>query len=772
MSGFIKKFTSVALIVALVFFMFPVNTGVREFDNVTHEKAEAVLPIAPVVIVASALAAGGILIAGASSSTYNANLDSVYQGMKNGTSHWSTAWAQYCEDKGGFDNAINSALTVDGQNINLEVLKDAGFFDSARSYSVWCVNNGTAVSGSSSSDAFKSYLDLSGYSFGMIGNYDEAPLFMQYGYSTWPANTSYKYFVGYQIVPNGTYSTYYRYYFNNEPTLNWTVVDSSTIQPSTSIMRVEVNVQINSTTGEVKKLNSSYRNYKDNFVSGDPATFLSNQVEHVLGENNAQIGNTTTDLAVVDPAVIEGTQTWPEQTVAPFVPTDSQLQSGYSFADVPPATTVEPGEPVVVDQNVGAISTAVGTIATTLNTLNNVMGLTNDYLSNISFRMNWLQNTPFSWLASWWQSLTGWWDSLLSMLGDTPLAQLLAPVSGVLTWLNTDLASWLGTTSISDLFSNVTSGMAGWATEIMKPLDATAQWLTTDLGNWLGSAPINQLFAGVTSGITGLAADFAYANNIFDDIAAWIGSTPIGTLIGTVTTGISNGVGTIADGISTGVGTITQSVNDVNSWLGTLSGWWEGLNSWAGIDGATTLEGVLDGVLSGTLGGILEGVISGTLAGTLADVFGGTLADVIEAIQAAAIDLATSIDGIMEGVTFPEFNFPKPSEEQGTETLDAALLPNNPMEGVGTSLRNKAPFAYVIALAETMASVSAWNSTPTFYVDYELPFAGVQRFDAGTWLNYDVHGITVAMMIRALVTMAICVMIVNFAYKTTKMQGF
>lgn len=152
MNGLHRKFLSVALVAALVFCAFPVSTGVPVLDRGRYEQAHAIASAVPIII-ATACAAYGVCIAGTSTTMYDANLNSVYSGLKNETGYWSSSWAQYCQDKGGFDNAMQSAVNIDGQSINLGVLKDAGFFDSVNLYTAYLVENGQGILGSSSSAA-------------------------------------------------------------------------------------------------------------------------------------------------------------------------------------------------------------------------------------------------------------------------------------------------------------------------------------------------------------------------------------------------------------------------------------------------------------------------------------------------------------------------------------------------------------------------------------------------------------------------------------------
>ena len=149
MSDLIRKPLTVALAAVLVFSVcVPVPSGVSAYDRLRYEQAEATpaVVLAVPVILATAAAAYGVYVTGTSVTEYNANVQALYDGYSNASSYWSASWANYCQEKGGFDNAMQSCVTADG-NISLQTLTDAGFWDGLRSYTVYCVNNGTAVEG-------------------------------------------------------------------------------------------------------------------------------------------------------------------------------------------------------------------------------------------------------------------------------------------------------------------------------------------------------------------------------------------------------------------------------------------------------------------------------------------------------------------------------------------------------------------------------------------------------------------------------------------------
>ena len=161
-----KRVMGVVLVAALLVLSFPVPSGNGVMDRLRYQRAQAVpaVAVAAPVVLATALAAYGVYVAGSSVGGYDANLDTFYQGMKSATDSYSASWAQYCAEKGSFDNALQSAVDGNG-NIQLEVLADNGFFDSARSYSLVCVNNGTMGIGDNSAAGRSNTLNIGNYSF-------------------------------------------------------------------------------------------------------------------------------------------------------------------------------------------------------------------------------------------------------------------------------------------------------------------------------------------------------------------------------------------------------------------------------------------------------------------------------------------------------------------------------------------------------------------------------------------------------------------------------
>lgn len=648
MSGLKEKALSVALVAALLFCTFPVSTGVPVLDRGRYEQAHAIAPAIP-IIVATACAAAGVCIAGATTTTYDANLDSVYSGLKNGTGHWSSSWAQYCQDKGGFDAAMNSALTVDGQNIDLKVLTDAGFFDSLKSYTAYCLGNGTAVSGSSSSSSRADVMTIGGLDFNVSSDLPGYAGYVESEFN-WVLSQNNGYQLAGMIVTDGTTryvatTTNSVYYINNNGKL--------------AHMRGAIVGGL--IDGEPKV-------WKDNYyvVAFDPVTSVLysgydfSGVEDYDGVSEKDPASFVVSGSMAD--ALDGVDVeLPSATVQPFEPTAEQLEAGYTSADVIAVEVGEIGQTTgEISEDVASILTGVGGILTALSPLAGILTAVN----TISGVVSGVQSSPFSWLQTWWNTLSGWWASLLSMLGDTPLSTLLGPLAGI---------------------------------------------------------------ADIVAALTGQGG-----------VLEWLGNVTVGDLL----TGVQSGVGSITGAISSGV---TTMVNDVDTWLGTLNGWWEGLGDFLGlgVDGLT-LEGLLEGVLSGTIPLTLSGVI--------------------EAIQAAVDALTASIDGVLEGVTFP--TFPGLDLRPGSGTFDLAVPTNDVFRDFNGQLANKAPFAYLVAINDDFQAINGtYSAVPSFYWEVDTPFVGLVRVDAGPWLNYEVHGTSIAYLLRIAFNSFMIVMLLRLCFK-------
>ena len=204
----LKKAMTVALAAVVVFMMvFPVPIGVQSVDRARYERADANPAIAVPVIVGTALAAYGVYVAGTSASDYNVNLGDVYSGLSQGTQYYSNAWATYVQEQGSFDAAMQSAITVDGQSINLGVLEQNGFFDTVNSYSAYLVSNGDAVIGSTSASANEEVFTLKGLAFPSIS---EAPEMFASVLSSKPEIGSWSNVKAYQVedLSSGLYIFY------------------------------------------------------------------------------------------------------------------------------------------------------------------------------------------------------------------------------------------------------------------------------------------------------------------------------------------------------------------------------------------------------------------------------------------------------------------------------------------------------------------------------------------------------------------------------------
>ena len=95
MQGIKRKVTAVTLAAVLLFFSaVPVPVGVGAFDALRYDRANAnPAALAVPAILATAAAAFGVYVTGASLAEYDANVQALYDGYSNATSYWSQSWA-------------------------------------------------------------------------------------------------------------------------------------------------------------------------------------------------------------------------------------------------------------------------------------------------------------------------------------------------------------------------------------------------------------------------------------------------------------------------------------------------------------------------------------------------------------------------------------------------------------------------------------------------------------------------------------------------------
>ena len=658
-----RKIMGVVLVAALLVCSFPVPTGNGLLDRLRVQRAEAVpaVAVAAPVILATALAAYGVYVAGSSVGGYEANLDTFYQGMKGATDSYSASWAQYCAEKGSFDNALQSAVDGNG-NIQLQVLADNGFFDSARSYSLVCKDNGSLVVGESSNDAMSTAFHIGD----VVWVTQDAHLEYE-TVGTAAPSTHVLCAVRHTINTNGT--SYFRYYYVPNDAV-WTISDDRKAITYSGAGYSKIISVNNSVASE-----SSFNSTSTTVIRG----VLGSASNNLAPGYNPSFGNVVTDagyssvalgLGAISAGVVGGTAALPTSTVQPFEPTAEALEAGYSNADIIDA----------INTNTGTIEGISGTLDSILSGINPLAGILQAILTAVSpvagiltgvqsidGIMTGLQSTPFGWLSSWWNTLQGYWQTLLGVMGATPLGTLIGNVTTGISTLGTDLGSYL-------------SGIS-----------TTLDSFWTGVGTWIGDTPIGQLVGSITTGIGGVIDALG---SFKDAVLEWLGDTPIAALIRAILDAI--------DGI---------------------------------IAGDISLAGILEAI----------GAIPNTLAGALSDV----------------------LVGAIEGITFPTINFPRLTQEPGSGTVQIVGLPGDPTAEFDANIRNKAPFAYMVALGDLYSSLgSGYNSNPSFYFELDIPNAGEIRFDASPWLNYSVMGVSIAGLIRMMLTAFICVMMLGFVYKT------
>ena len=530
----------VVLVAALLVLSFPVPSGNGAIDRLRYQRAQAVpaVAVAAPVVLATALAAYGVYVAGSSVGGYDANLDTFYQGMKSASDSYSASWAQYCAEKGSFDNALQSAVDGNG-NIQLEVLADNGFFDSARSYSLVCVDNGSMVVGESSSAASAdgAYVGQFGYKV-----QDLPPLPSNYSVGQYAREL-----IGYEIEDYT--STSGEYYITVCYSTDYTSyrVDTSTGNITLS----------NITYTMVKKTASAttVNNYNNKYTLGmtcypyDRTGSSGIQYAFVICPNSPLLNNASITagepiplgIGAVSSAIVAGGAAVPTSTVQPFEPTAEALETGYSNADIVDAIntntgTVE-GISGTLDSILSGINPLAGILQAILTAVSPVAGILTG-VQSIDGIMTGLQSTPFGWLTSWWNTLQGYWQTLLGVLGATPIGTLIGNVTTGISTLGTNLGSYLG------------------------GISTTLDSFWTGVGTWLGDTPIGQLVGSITTGIGGVIDALG---GFKDAVLEWLGDTPIAALIRAILSAID---GLIAGdislaGILEAIGSIPASLESV-----------------------------------------------------------------------------------------------------------------------------------------------------------------------------------------------------------------
>lgn len=633
-----SKVTSIVLSAVLCFWMaFPVSAFVKP------ERAEANPAIAIPVIFGTALAAGGVFVAGSSLSQYNANLQSVYDGFSHATSQWSQSWGEYVSAQGSFNQAMSSCVTADG-TISLQTLTDAGFFDSLNSYSAYCVQQGTMAAGDSSR-IVHSYEVLGGYKFdrnwmGYPGVYGQTAVVAAIAEI---AQEGYTNFVGYEFY-NTPINIGYKSYPQNVQLFFYS---SDTITPSTSTWydvpymklsgkRIIVGYsdsEIATTTDNGSLSWNSYENphYADRYganryVCVNPSINIDlsglSTLEYEDESKVAAVGSGVADTSA---------------TVQPFEPTAEQLATGFDSSAIVDA--INSGN---AQTNAGineVISTLTGTIG----------GVLNDIKTGI--------------------------NGLETAIGTAINAGAASVVSGVSSAIST------GVNTLSTVLNDIRTA---------------SQTIEQTLGG-----AISTTLTGIATGIAGVGTTlgdiWGDLQGWYTDWLAWVGTTPLGALI-------------------------AQVIAALNA-------------------------GVLD------LAGLLELVNAGVL----------DLSTAIELVQTAVQDGVAEITGAIEGIQFPSFEWPK---VEGSPQV--ALTPGDMRSSMDAVIQDKAPFAYMYTFGEGIQSLE-YSSEPKFRMRHTFDIVADEveiDINAEPWLNRDIGGVTIAQLLRASVTLTLCMGLLYGAYKT------
>lgn len=477
-------------------------SGVSAYDRVRFGKAEATPAVLAVpAILATAAAAYGVYVTGTSLVDYNANVQALYDGYSNASSYWSQSWAAYCQEKGSFDNAMQSCVTADGE-ISLQQLTDAGFWDGLRQYSAFCVQQGT-------SGVAQTSIPETGYQYTLLGcsvpTCSDDPFDVPYssyaqGKINYAIEAGYQYF-GYNRnywTGQGTDYVSYCLYFNHVDIAGCNDIDVYPLPVTTytsggntflkgadtsgqSCRRYVIVIDLYRSDNSLKKASTmlSETSFPNN-ANNQSFICQGRSIAVYSGGDVTQAGSLSSPFVTsVIQSVLDGTATIPTETVEPFEPTVEQLQAGYTYEDVVAA----------INSGSGAISADLSGIASQITGLTALLSPLAGIAANVQNIRDWWSSfaTSTTTPIPWYQAL---WNSLLGVLGNTPLATLLSPISSGVAAIQT----WLGDTPFGDVMGDLLDGVLGIP-------DAVAQ----------GAADVCGVLDGVLDASLGLAGDIADA---------------------------------------------------------------------------------------------------------------------------------------------------------------------------------------------------------------------------------------------------------------------
>lgn len=265
-------------------------------------------------------------------------------------------------------------------------------------------------------------------------------------------------------------------------------------------------------------------------------------------------------------------------------------------------------------------------------------------------------------------------------------------------------------TVISNQLSGISTGIEG--------LDAVLNTILSVL----------QTIAGIAS------APFAWLQGWWNQIVGWwaelltwVRATPIGQFCADVTSWLgSTPFGHIATTVIDGVQAIPGAVADA---------------------GQAVLEGVqaIPGAISGTLEGILEGV----------QAIPASLSAVIAAVQSGVLDLTGVLDAVMH---FFNNGF--------TPDSLPVVAPPSWSQELEVDLSDKVPFCYVIRAYHAIGAMFGnFSGNRSFYMELEIPYAGVVTMDGEQVLRQPLGGNDIATTIRILATSLLCLGLLYRSYK-------
>lgn len=422
-----KRLTGAALAALLLFFAcVPVPTNLQAWDRVRYQKAYAGAEIAVLGgtpgMLLTLMGMAGVYVACHSDGEWLENSAAV-----------ASDFAQFVNEN-GYVNEYNCDISqyVDetGQNIDVQAAYDGGFYDMLQAYLASEGVSQTFENGNSSAAGTqKSSFVYNGVNYPAASEFPYAQYMTE---TTSEMLSQGKVLVGYAY--EGTLASGYRlgytYYYAELPVAfetNYTQAAGNTLK-SIEVLTGK-SFQVVKSDGSLYSIGSGtvngrltvYETYSSRY-------FLNAGVPIVVNGNEVSATSGYTHAGVFDPATVSSRigeiANGAVSKVRVFEPTAEQLEAGYDYQ-------------TILQNELAGINTGIEGLDNILNSILSVVA-----------PLAGLVTAPFSWMQSWWNTLSGWWAELLAWVRATPLGQFCSTVT-----------EWMGSTPFGNIAATVIDGV-------------------------------------------------------------------------------------------------------------------------------------------------------------------------------------------------------------------------------------------------------------------------------------------------------------------------